>query len=131
MTKDIWINLPVKDINKSTDFFSKIGFTLHPMPSRTKDAAALSIGDNKVMVMLYELKEFEMMSGLKKLENDCECELMFSVTVESREEVDTIADAVKINGGKLFAKPQEKGGWMYGCGFADLDGHRWNIMYLK
>ena len=57
-------------------------------------------------------------------------EVLFSVDAESRAEVDEIARKVKEAGGNVFAPPDENGGWMYGCGFADLDGHRWNVLFM-
>lgn len=131
MTKDVWINLPVKDVSKSKVFFADLGFSFHPMPDNDEDAAALILGEKEIMVMLYEYNAFEMFTGMKKSDQDCECEVLFSITVNSREEVDEIAQKVSENGGNLFAPPQERGGWMYGCGFADLDGHRWNILCMN
>jgi len=57
-------------------------------------------------------------------------EFMLSFDAESPAEVNEIAQKVTDAGGNVFAKPGEKDGWMYGCGFADLDGHRWNILYM-
>ncbi len=37
---------------------------------------------------------------------------------------------VEFAGGSIFGKPSEIDGWMYGAGFADLDGHRWNLLYM-
>ena len=58
-------------------------------------------------------------------------EVMFTLSADSREEVDEWAKEVKKAGGTVFSKPQKIQGnkdW-YGCGFADPDGHKWNVFY--
>ena len=55
---------------------------------------------------------------------------MISIDAQSRLEVDETALKVIEAGGTIFAKPAENQGWMYGCGFQDLDGHRWNVLYM-
>jgi uncharacterized protein len=45
--------------------------------------------------------------------------------------VDEVAKKALVGGGKVFGKPSEIQGWMYGCGFCDLDGHRWNALYTQ
>lgn len=131
MTKDIWINLPVKDVAKSKAFFTGLGFSFHPMPDNDEDAAAMIVGQREIIIMLYDYKAFEMFTGQKKLDQECQCEVTFSITLDTCEEVDEIARKVIEGGGKVFFEPKEKGGWMYGCGFADLDGHRWNIICMN
>lgn len=54
-----------------------------------------------------------------------------SIDTESREEVDILATKIKNAGGTFFAEPAENQGWMYGCGFFDLEGHRWNILHMN
>lgn len=55
---------------------------------------------------------------------------MISFDAESREEVDEMAAKVRAAGGTIFGEPGEIRGWMYGFGFADLDGHRWNMVFM-
>jgi hypothetical protein len=57
-------------------------------------------------------------------------EVLFSIDAESREAVDAMARKVAAAGGTVFGGPKEAEGWMYGVGFADLDGHRWSILYM-
>ncbi|WP_225445545.1 VOC family protein [Paenibacillus arenosi] len=54
----------------------------------------------------------------------------FSLGAGSGDEVDTFIQKVEIAGGSIFSKPSETDGWMYGAAFADLDGHRWNLLYM-
>jgi predicted lactoylglutathione lyase len=57
-------------------------------------------------------------------------EILISIDAESIEEVDELAQKAVAAGGILFGKPSLVQGWMYGCGFTDLDGHRWNVLYM-
>ena len=56
--------------------------------------------------------------------------MLISIDAETKEEVNEMATKVVNAGGNVFSKPSEIQGWMYGCAFADIDGHRWNILYM-
>lgn len=58
-------------------------------------------------------------------------EVLFTLSADSRAEVDQWARTVKACGGTVFAEPQEAQGTLYGCGFADPDGHRWNVLFRE
>lgn len=129
MTKQIWLNLPVKDVAKSKAFFSKIGFSFneqHDTPSST----CMLVGDGKFVVMLFEELLFASFSQNKLTDTQGSSEILISIDAESAEEVNQLADKVNEAGGNVFGLPGESQGWMYGCGFADLDGHRWNVLYM-
>ncbi|MCM3651859.1 VOC family protein [Metabacillus litoralis] len=129
MTKQFWINLPVKDINKSKEFFMKLGFSI-TTPHGNGDHAKLVIGDNNVPVMLFPESTFKRFTRNEITNTKEASEVLFSIDAKSREEVDEIAKRAEIAGGTIFGKPAENQGWMYGCGFTDLDGHRWNVLYM-
>ena len=129
MTKQIWINLPVKDINKSKEFFTKLGFSITTQHGNG-DHAKLIIGDNNVLVMLFAESTFKRFTRNEIANTKEVTEVLFSIDAKSREEVDEIAKRAESAGGTIFGNPAENQGWMYGCGFADLDGHRWNVLYM-
>ena len=129
MTKQIWLNLPVKEVAKSKAFFSKIGFSFneeHDTPSST----CMVVGDGKFVVMLFEESLFASFSQNKLTDTQSSSEILISIDAESKEEVDELAKKVTEAGGNVFALPAESQGWMYGCAFTDLDGHRWNVLYM-
>lgn len=130
MTKDIWINLPAKDINKSRDFFIAIGFKPNEGPGNSEHSAAIKIGSKNIILMLFEENVFKQIVGRDFTDTTKSSEVLFSFDAESKEEIDEIAQKVEKAGGTLFSKPAEVQGWMYGCGFSDLDGHRWNALYM-
>lgn len=129
MTKQIWLNLPVKNIAKAKDFFWKIGFSFneqHDTPSST----CMVIGESHFVVMLFEESLFSTFSQNSITDTGSSSEVLMSIDAESKEEVDELAKKVTEAGGTVFAAPAESQGWMYGCGFADLDGHRWNVLFM-
>ncbi|GAA3765836.1 VOC family protein [Flavobacterium ginsengiterrae] len=129
MTKQIWLNLPVKNVAKAKDFFWKIGFSFneqHDTPSST----CMVVGENHFVVMLFEESLFESFSQNKLTDTKSSSEILISIDAENREEVDELAKKVQEAGGHIFAEPAESQGWMYGFGFADLDGHRWNVLFM-
>lgn len=132
MTKEIWINLPVKDVAASKVFFKSLGgfFRLHPSHEGNPNMGAVQAGDHNVMVMLFPEARIEAFSQNPVTDTTKSTEVLFSFSAETREEVDEMAKSVKAAGGNVFAAPAEIDGWMYGCAFADLDGHRWNMLYM-
>jgi uncharacterized protein len=130
MTKEIWINLPVKNINRSKEFFSKIGFSLNEKYSGGADSASLLVGEKNIVVMLFAENTFKSYTKSEVADTTQGAEVLLSFDAASREEVDETARKVLEAGGTVFSEPEEIQGWMYGCAFADLDGHRWNALYM-
>ncbi|MFI5135860.1 MAG: VOC family protein [Chitinophagales bacterium] len=129
MTNELWISLPVKDINKSKEFFAKLGFSF-TQHGNTDQSAGLQIGKKKVVVMLFTEAAFRNIIQNNIADANQSNEVMISIDAGSPEEVDELARKAEMAGGNLFGKPAEHQGWMYGCGFSDLDGHRWNVLYM-
>ena len=129
MPKQFWINLPVKDINKSKEFYSKVGFIVNEQHGNS-DQAQLIIGDHNATVMLFPASTFEKFTRQAIVDTKQATEVLLSVDADSREEVDVMAKNAVEAGGTIFGEPSENQGWMCGCGFTDLDGHRWNVLYM-
>lgn len=130
MTKEIWINLPVADIDKSKEFFTKLGFNVSAPNYNSDEMIKMVIGENKVIIMLFPEPMFKKFTGNDLSDTRKTTEVLFSISAESREEVDAFAVKAKMAGGTVFGDPKESQAWMYGCGFADIDGHRWNVLYM-
>lgn len=129
MPNQMWINLPVKDLNKSKEFFAQLGFSLNRGPGNDYDNASLVIGDKNVIVMLFPESIFKKFTGNDIADTTRGTEVLFTIGAESKEEVDEMVKKVVKAGGTIHDKPDEQG-WLYGAGFADLDGHRWNVLYM-
>jgi predicted lactoylglutathione lyase len=129
MTKQIWLNLAVKEVAKSKIFFDKIGFSFNEKNGTTHSACML-VGDKNFVVMLFEESIFGDFVQNKITDTQSSSEILISIDAESRQEVDEFAQKVIDAGGVVFSKPAENQGWMYGFGFTDLDGHRWNVLHM-
>lgn len=129
MAKQIWLNLPVKNVAKAKAFFSKIGFVFNEA-QETASSACMLVGESNFVVMLFEERMFEGFVENKLTDTQKSSEVLISIDAQSTQEVDEFAANVRDAGGYVFAEPAENQGWMYGCGFADLDGHRWNVLYM-
>ena len=130
MTKEIWINLPVKDAKKSREFFLAMGFKINPRHGNTDNSASLFIGDKNVVLMLFEEQAFKSFTNHEITNTTQSTEVLFSIDAESKEEVDEMAAKAVAAGGSSPHQPKEMQGWMYGCLFMDPDGHRWNVLYM-
>lgn len=123
--QELWLNLPVKDLQKSKSFFLSLGF------ESTRDVPGM-IGFNigQVPVMMVAQPDFEKYASHQISDTKKGSELLISVDAPDRAYVDDMVIKVKDAGGVIFSEAQEIQGWMYNMGFADLDGHRWNIVHL-
>ncbi len=127
MAKQIFINLPVKDLTKSVSFFKKLGFKFNPQFTDDK-AACMIIGENIYSMLLLE-KFFKSFTKKKVADAKKTTEVLIAIDVKSRKDVDKMIKKAIAAGGSLYNKPQDHG-WMYGHSLADLDGHQWEILYM-
>ena len=131
MTKEIWLNLPVKDVLKSRAFYEQIGFTFNPNDDPTNAAMqCMFVGQKNFVVMLFPEETLKQFSRLDVNDTATTSQFLISIDAESREEVDELTAKAKAAGGLIFGEPSEIQGWMYGSGFTDLDGHRWNTLFM-
>ncbi|MBS1565188.1 MAG: VOC family protein [Bacteroidetes bacterium] len=129
MAKDFWLSLPVKDIRKSREFFTRLGFQFNDQ-YKSDNSACLLVGEKKVVVMLFEEPAFKGFISRDICDTQQGTEVLLSFDAKSKEEVDQLVEKVIAAGGKSNHKPSEMTGWMYGCVFSDIDGHRWNILHM-
>ncbi|MRG45418.1 glyoxalase/bleomycin resistance/extradiol dioxygenase family protein [Chitinophaga sp. SYP-B3965] len=127
MATKVFINLPVKDLTASMNFFTSLGFSFNPQFTDEK-AGCMVISDSIYAMMLQEeyFKTFtkKEISDAKKT-----TEVLIALDAASREEVQQLVEKAKKAGGDIYAEAQDYG-WMYQHGFADLDGHQWEIAYM-
>lgn len=88
------------------------------------------ISIDQTTIMLFPYATFEKFTGARAVDTSHSAEVIISIGADSREAVDSFIQNVERAGGGIFGKPGETDGWMYGAGFADLDGHRWNLLYM-
>ena len=127
MITKFFVNLPVKDLNKTVEFFTKLGFTFNPQ--FTDENATCMIVGNDIFVMLLVEKFFKTFTKKEISDVSKNTEVIVAVSTQSREEVDQMMEKVVGAGGKESRDPQDHG-WMYGRSFEDIDGHLWEIFYM-
>ncbi|ANA79593.1 Glyoxalase/bleomycin resistance protein/dioxygenase [Paenibacillus vortex V453] len=124
---NIFVNLPVKDLEKTKEFFSKIGFEFNAQFT-DKNAACLVIGDNIFAMLLTE--DYFKTFTKKDLSNAANTtEVILALSADSREQVDEIVNHALAAGGSPSNDPVDHG-FMYGWSFQDPDGHLWEVMYM-
>jgi predicted lactoylglutathione lyase len=128
--KNVWLNLPVKDVGKSKEFFKAIGFKINPMHENAKDVSSFLIGENDFVLMLFPNDVFRNFTQNEIADTKQGTEVLINIDAQSKEEVDKMAKTVRKAGGRIFAEPGDSQGWMYAFGFEDLDGHRWSMLYM-
>jgi len=127
MTKQIFVNLPVKDLNRTVEFFKRLGFTFNPQFT-DENATCMIINDN-IFVMLLAEKFFKTFTKKEICDTAKDTEVIIALSTESREKVDEMIQNVFEAGGKESREPQDHG-WMYGRSFQDINGHLWEIIYM-
>jgi uncharacterized protein len=128
MAKKIFVNLPIKDVNKSKQFFTKLGFEYNAQFSN-ENALCLKIAENIYTMLLVEtfFKTFIDNKAISDAQKSTE--VLMAIDASSREEVDDLIEKVEAAGGKEFRKASDHG-WMYGRAFEDLDGHIWEVLFM-
>lgn len=130
MDRMVFINLPVSDLKKSTDFYTGLGYTLNPDFS-SPDASSLVISDT-IVVMLLTREHFGkfLRNGTPHLGSDAK-EVLLALSADSNEEVDRFVDNATSGGGSVYRPAEEEMPGMYGAAIADPDGHVWEIMHMS
>ena len=128
MATKIFVNLPVKNLNKSIAFFTQLGFTFNPQ--FTDKTATCMIVAEDIFVMLLTEAKFKAFTP-KDICDATKCtEVLVCLTTESREQVDEMVRKAVAAGGTTYNEAQDQG-FMYGHGFQDLEGHIWELIYME
>ena len=128
MPTKIFVNLPVKSLNKSVDFFTKLGYQFNPQ--FTDETATCMIVSEDIFVMLLTEPKFKMFTPKEICDTSKSSEVLVCLSCESREKVDEMVRNAVSAGGTTYNDPKDYG-FMYGHGYQDLDGHIWELMYME
>jgi predicted lactoylglutathione lyase len=127
MSRKLFVNVAVKDLERSMRFFSSLGFTFNP--KFTDDKAACMIISDEAFFMLLSEPFFKGFTKRDVVDAHEATEAMFALSCESRAEVDSLVRKA-IDAGGLHAMDPQDHGFMYGWSFYDLDGHHWEVMWM-
>ncbi len=127
MTAKIFVNLPVKDLTRSVEFFTKLGYRFNAQFTN-EVGTCMIIGDN-IFIMLLVERFFKTFTHNEISDAQKSTEVIICLSAESRENVDEMIRKA-INAGATTANSMQDHGFMYQHGFQDLDGHLWEIMLM-
>ena len=125
--KKIWCNLAVSDLDRTTEFYSKLGFKFN---GRSDDLTSIMIGADDFVMHFFLKDVISTNTGIEITDSPGPNEVMFTLSAESKNQVDDWAKEVKEAGGKLISQPEEFGEGYYGFAFSDPDGHAFNVFFM-
>jgi len=128
MPKQIFVNLPVRDLKKATAFYTGIGASRNPQFS--DDTASCMVLSETIFVMLLTHAKWATFTNKPIVDAHHESEVMLALSAEDRSAVDNITAAAAANGGKADINPKQDHGFMYGRSFTDVDGHIWETVFV-
>lgn len=126
--KQIYVNLPVKDLPASRKFFDALGYQFNA--DFSNDEAACMIVSDDIYVMLLVEKYFATFTPKQVSDAKKTTEVLICLSADSRADVDTMVSKACKAGGTATGEAKDYG-FMYGHGFSDLDGHQWEVMYME
>ncbi|HET7394200.1 MAG TPA: VOC family protein [Candidatus Binatia bacterium] len=128
MAIKIFVNLPVKDLGRSVEFFTKLGFSFDQQ--FTDETATCMIVSDDIFVMLLTEEKFQTFTPKKICDAGKFTEVLVCLSLESRANVEEMVAKAVAGGGSTYNEPQDHG-FMYAHGFQDLDGHIWELIYME
>ncbi|MGI9649593.1 VOC family protein [Chryseobacterium sp. RLHN22] len=121
----IYVNLPVKDVEKTREFWTKIGFSINEQITDEK-AVCVMMNDN-IQIMFLQEEYFQTFSERPVPKGDT-TQVLVAIGLDSREEVNQVVNAAVANGAYQHEEAQDHG-WMYQNSFWDINGHGWNVIF--
>ncbi|MBW8369390.1 MAG: VOC family protein [Thiobacillus sp.] len=128
MSTQIFVNLPVADLQQSIAFFTRLGFSFNPQ--FTDDTATCMIVGDNIFVMLLTREKFRSFTPKPICNAHDATEVLVCLSRDSREAVDAMVREAVAAGGSTYNDPQDHG-FMYGHGFQDPDGHIWELVHMQ
>ena len=127
MISSIFVNLPVKSLTKSVEFFTELGFKFNPQ--FTDETSTCMIINDTVYVMLLEHSKFQGFID-KPIAPSTSTESILAFACESPDEVRQLSEKAIAMGARKLNEPEDHG-FMFSWGFEDLDGHLWDLFWMN
>lgn len=128
MATNIFVNLPVRDLQASIKFFTHLGYSFNQ--NYTDESATCMIVAENIYVMLLTETRFKEFTPKPIADARTSTEVLVCLALESREAVQTMVAKAIEAGGSNYKEPQDHG-FMYGHGYQDLDGHLWELVHMS
>jgi len=128
MPKMVFINLPVRDVRKSTEFYLSLGATKDDRFS--DETGSCIVFSDTIFVMALSHEKFRQFTPKEIADARRSTEVLVAMSCDSRDEVDEMIERAVSAGGKADPGPKQDYGFMYGRSFEDLDGHIFEVMWM-
>ncbi|BCH26296.1 hypothetical protein MesoLjLc_62140 [Mesorhizobium sp. L-8-10] len=128
MSKMVFINLPVRDLAKSTIFYQALGASKNDQFS--DDTASSMVFSDAIYAMLLTHDKYSQFTSKPIADARKTSQVLIAITAESRAEVDAVLDRAKGAGGAVDPRPAQDHGFMYSRSFDDPDGHTWEVVWM-
>lgn len=127
MATKMFLNLPVKNLDKTVAFFTQLGFTFNAQFTDEK-ATCMIVGED-IFVMLLVEPFFQSFIKKQICDTAKSNEAIIALSADSRAQTDEMADKAIKAGATAIGEPNDQG-FMYSRSFQDLDGHLWEVFYM-
>lgn len=127
MATKIFVNLPVKNLDKSKAFFNQLGFSFNQQ--FTDDTAACMVISDDIYAMLLTEAKFKQFTNKEIADATKTTEVLTCLSADSKDKVNEMVDKALKSGGTEVNEPMDYG-FMFGRTFNDLDGHIWEIIWM-
>ena len=127
-TKRIWANFSVQDLERTTKFYKQLGFKQN---GASDQLTSFFFGENKFIIHFFLKDILEPAMKGQIIDAKAGNEIIFTLSADSKEEVNNWEQAVQQAGGTIVSKPEEFGQGFYGFVFADPDGHKFNVLLME
>jgi predicted lactoylglutathione lyase len=124
--KAIYVNLPVRDLDKTRIFWTNLGFSFNEQFSN-EQALCLEMKKDTIYAMLISHDLFKTFTH-KPISDNSATQVLIAIEVETREKVDQLVSLAFENGATRYRDSADHG-WMYYDSFADPDGHQWEVLF--
>src|SRR5829696_3738242 len=126
--KKIWSNLAVRNLDSTTKFYTELGFKSN---GRSNELTSFFVGEDNFIMHFFLKDVLEANIKIEMADSQKLNEVVFTLSAESKDQVDNWEKEVERAGGKIISKPEEFGKGYYGFVFADPDGHRFNVFFME
>jgi uncharacterized protein len=127
-SRKIFVNLPVKDLDKSVEFFTQLGYSFNQ--DFTDETATCMVISDDIFVMLLTQAKFQEFTPNPICDATQHTEVLICLSIDSREAVDAMVASAIAAGATTYNEPKDHG-FMYVHSFQDLDGHIWELLFME
>ncbi|MBC7565390.1 MAG: VOC family protein [Pedobacter sp.] len=125
--KKIWANYTIRDLDRTTKFYTALGFKPN---GESDDLTSFLVGENDFVMHFFLEDSLKANVEIEISDAHISNEIIFTLSAESKDEVNKFAEEVQNAGGKIVSEPKEFGKGYYGFVFADPDGHKFNVFHM-